>query len=221
MSKITDPRELFVHELGDILYAEKVLVKALPKLATEATDAELRSGFEAHLAETRQHVANVEQVFTALGEKAKAEKCPGIDGIKAEHDEFMRDNKPTPAGLRPVPDRRGCPRRALRDRRLHRPRRNGRGTWRARSGSAPAAEPQAGTGCPRRSRENVEAAPGSPRGCRLTRIRPQRGRSEPTNRAPREKYRLGAGHTGRPRMCVALMLVDGGSARAVANHRPL
>ena len=96
MSKLTDPRELFVHELGDILYAEKVLVKALPKLATEATDAELRSGFEAHLAETRQHVANVEQVFTALGEKAKAEKCPGMDGIKAEHDEFMRDNKPTP-----------------------------------------------------------------------------------------------------------------------------
>jgi ferritin-like metal-binding protein YciE len=96
MSKMTDPRELFLHELGDILYAENILVKALPKLATEATDAELRQGFEAHLAETRQHVANVEQVFNALGEKAKAEKCPGIDGIKAEHDEFMSDNKITP-----------------------------------------------------------------------------------------------------------------------------
>jgi ferritin-like metal-binding protein YciE len=96
MSKMTDPRELFLHELGDILYAEKVLVKALPKLAKEATDAELRQGFEAHLAETRQHVANIEQAFKALGEKTKAEKCPGIDGIKTEHDEFMSDNKPTP-----------------------------------------------------------------------------------------------------------------------------
>jgi ferritin-like metal-binding protein YciE len=96
MAKMTDPRELFLHELGDILYAENVLVKALPTLAKEATDAELCQGFEAHLAETRQHVANVEEAFKALGEKAKAEKCPGIDGIKAEHDEFMTENKPTP-----------------------------------------------------------------------------------------------------------------------------
>ena len=95
MSKMSDPRELFLHELGDVLYAENVLVKALPKLAAEATDADLRQAFEAHLAETRQHVANVEQVFTVLGEKAKAEKCPAIDGIKAEHDEFMSENKPT------------------------------------------------------------------------------------------------------------------------------
>jgi ferritin-like metal-binding protein YciE len=96
MSKMTDPRELFLHELGDILYAENVLVKALPKLATEATDAELRQSFEAHLAETRQHVSNLEQVFETIGEKAKAEKCPGIDGIKEEHDAFMSENKPTP-----------------------------------------------------------------------------------------------------------------------------
>ena len=46
MAKMSDPRELFVHELGDLLYAENVLVKALPKLAQEATDAELRQGFE-------------------------------------------------------------------------------------------------------------------------------------------------------------------------------
>ena len=83
MSKMTDPRDLFLHELGDILYAEKVLVKALPKLAQEASDDELRAGFEEHLEETRMHVENVEKAFAALGEKAKAEKCPGIEGIKA------------------------------------------------------------------------------------------------------------------------------------------
>ena len=95
MSKMTDPRALFLHELGDILYAETVLVKALPKLAQEASDDELRAGFEAHLEETKQHVKNVEKAFEALGEKAKAEKCPGIEGIKKEHDEFMKEEQPS------------------------------------------------------------------------------------------------------------------------------
>ena len=95
MSGMTEPRELFLHELGDILYAEKVLVKSLPKLAKEATDPELAKGFEAHLEETKQHVANVELVFEQLGERVKAEPCPGIEGIKAEHDEFMKEEKPS------------------------------------------------------------------------------------------------------------------------------
>jgi ferritin-like metal-binding protein YciE len=95
-TKMDDPRELFLHELGDLLYAENVLVKTLPKLAKEASDTELQEGFEAHLEETRQHVVNLEQVFEAVGEKAKAEKCPGIDGITEEHDEFMSEEKPSP-----------------------------------------------------------------------------------------------------------------------------
>lgn len=93
---MSDPRELFLHELGDILYAEELLVKTLPKLAKEATDEDLRSGFESHLEETRQHVENLKQVFSTLGEKPKAEKCPGIEGIKAEHDTFMKEQKPSP-----------------------------------------------------------------------------------------------------------------------------
>jgi ferritin-like metal-binding protein YciE len=96
MSSMSDPRELFLHELGDILYAENVLVRALPRLAEEATDDELRAGFEEHLEETRQHVRNIERAFEALGEKAKAEKCPGIEGIKAEHDTFMQEEQPSP-----------------------------------------------------------------------------------------------------------------------------
>jgi ferritin-like metal-binding protein YciE len=95
-TKMDDPRELFLHELGDLLYAEKVLIKALPKLASEATDSELSEGFEAHLQETRQHATNLEQVFKSVGEKAKAEKCPAIDGIKTEHDEFMTEEEPSP-----------------------------------------------------------------------------------------------------------------------------
>jgi len=93
---MTDPRELFLHELGDMLFAEQTLVKALPKLAEEAGDEELRMGFEEHLEETKQHVANLEQAFEVIGEPAKAEKCPGIEGIKKEHDEFMKDESPSP-----------------------------------------------------------------------------------------------------------------------------
>ena len=94
-TKMSDPRDLFMHELGDVLYAEKTLVKALPKLQEEASDEELASGFADHLEETRQHVKNLEQAFEALGEPAKAEKCPGIEGIKKEHDEFVANESPT------------------------------------------------------------------------------------------------------------------------------
>ena len=95
MAGMSDPRELFLHELGDVLYAENVLVKALPKLAEEASDEELALGFEEHLEETRQHVKNIEQAFEQLGEEPSAEKCPGIEGIKKEHDEFVSKESPS------------------------------------------------------------------------------------------------------------------------------
>jgi len=91
---MSDPRELFLHELGDVLYAERTLVKALPKLEEEAADAELAEGFGMHLEETKQHVKNVEAAFEELGETAKAEKCPGIEGIKKEHDDFVANETP-------------------------------------------------------------------------------------------------------------------------------
>ena len=95
MPGMTEPRELLLHELGDLLYAEQLLTKALPKLAEEAADDDLKSGFEQHLEETKQHVANLKQVFETLGETAKAEKCPGIEGIKAEHDAFISEEEPS------------------------------------------------------------------------------------------------------------------------------
>ena len=94
-TQMKDPRELFLHELGDVLYAEQTLVKTLPKLQEEASDDELAEGFGTHLEETRQHVKNLEQAFEALGEPAKAEKCPGIEGIKKEHDEFVSNESPS------------------------------------------------------------------------------------------------------------------------------
>jgi ferritin-like metal-binding protein YciE len=94
-TKMSEARDLFLHELGDVLYAEQTLVKTLPKLQQEASDQELARGFGDHLEETRQHVKNLEQAFEAFGEPAKAEKCPGIEGIKKEHDEFVSNESPS------------------------------------------------------------------------------------------------------------------------------
>ena len=92
MSQITSPRELFTHELGDILYVERQLAdEALPKLISEVSDEEFRSALEAHLEQTRGHVKNVEQVFELLGEEPSAEKCLGFEGLKAEHDKMLEE----------------------------------------------------------------------------------------------------------------------------------
>jgi ferritin-like metal-binding protein YciE len=79
--------DLFLHQLQDIYYAEQQLVKALPKMAGKASDAQLRQDFLFHLDETRGHVQRLEHVFEALGMKVKAVDCPAIDGIIEEADE--------------------------------------------------------------------------------------------------------------------------------------
>jgi ferritin-like metal-binding protein YciE len=88
---MNSPRELFLHDLRDIYYVEKQLVQLLPKLAQESTDAELKRGFTQHHKETQRHVKNVEAAFKTLGESAKTEECPGFEGLKEEHDEFMQE----------------------------------------------------------------------------------------------------------------------------------
>jgi ferritin-like metal-binding protein YciE len=81
--------DLFVHQLQDIYYAEKQLVKALPKMAEKATDKQLKQGFLTHLDETKIHVQRLEQVFQMHGAEVKAVDCPAIDGIIEEADEVI------------------------------------------------------------------------------------------------------------------------------------
>jgi ferritin-like metal-binding protein YciE len=93
MPEITTPKELFIHELGDILYVERELVSTtLPMLIDEVKDEEFKAGLEAHLEQTRQHVKNVEQVFEIFGEEPQAEECPGFEGLKTEHEELTSDS---------------------------------------------------------------------------------------------------------------------------------
>src|SRR5437879_8173837 len=79
--------DLFEHQLQDIYYAEKQLVKALPKMAEKATDQQLRQGFLTHLEETKTHVQRLEQVFKMHGAAVDAIDCPAINGIIEEADE--------------------------------------------------------------------------------------------------------------------------------------
>ena len=93
MPELTTPRDLFLHELGDILYVDRALAKeTLPKLIGEVSDEEFKSGLESHLEQTRQHVANVENVFELLGEEPEVEKCVGFEGLKKEHDQLIEES---------------------------------------------------------------------------------------------------------------------------------
>jgi ferritin-like metal-binding protein YciE len=87
--EIKNPKELFLHELGDILYVERKLAdETLPALIGEVTDDEFRTGLENHLEQTRQHVTNVEDVFEIFGEEPHSEPCLGFEGLKKEHAEL-------------------------------------------------------------------------------------------------------------------------------------
>jgi ferritin-like metal-binding protein YciE len=82
-------RDLYIDELRDIYDAENRLVKALPKLAKASTSKELRSGFEAHLEQTRGHVDRLEEIFESLGEKPAGKKCAGMIGLIKEGEEML------------------------------------------------------------------------------------------------------------------------------------
>jgi ferritin-like metal-binding protein YciE len=95
MANITSPRDLFMHELGDVLYVEEKLEQeVLPQLIGEVTDPELRKGFEKHLERTRSHVENVESVFEELGEQPTAQECVGFEGLRSEHDKLAGEVTP-------------------------------------------------------------------------------------------------------------------------------
>jgi len=73
--------DLFLDTLKDIYYAEKQIVKTLPKMAKAAQSPELKAGFEKHLDETETHVERLEQVFELIGKPARGKTCDAILGI--------------------------------------------------------------------------------------------------------------------------------------------
>src|SRR5688572_5467087 len=80
--------DLFTHGLQDIYYAEKQILKALPKLIGKATSPELRKGLKKHLKETETQVARLEQIFEMREQKPRGTRCYGIEGLIGEGDEL-------------------------------------------------------------------------------------------------------------------------------------
>ena len=94
--------DLFMHFLQDVYYAERQLLKALPKMAKNAQLPALKEGFTAHCAETVHHVERLEQVFEHLGKPAKGVPCEAIKGLIEEAEEVIGDSDAGPvrdAGL--------------------------------------------------------------------------------------------------------------------------
>ena len=83
--------DLFLHTLKDIFYAEKQILKSLPKMAKAAESEELRQAFETHREETQGQIERLEQVFEMLGKPARGVQCEAINGIIEENKEVMED----------------------------------------------------------------------------------------------------------------------------------
>src|ERR1700757_1913055 len=96
-TKEKDLKELFLDTLKDIYYAEKQILKALPKMAKAARSQDLQAAFEKQHDETEGHVERLEQVFELLGKPARAKKCDAIEGIIEEGKEIIEEYADTPA----------------------------------------------------------------------------------------------------------------------------
>ena len=83
----------FKDELKDIYWAEKHLVKTLPKMQKAATNDELKNAFASHLEQTKEHVSRLEEVFGMLGEKAQAKKCEAMEGLTKEGESIIEDTE--------------------------------------------------------------------------------------------------------------------------------
>lgn len=85
--------ELFVDEIKDIYWAEKQLVKTLPKMQKAATSEELAGAIAEHLEVTKTHVSRLEEVFELLGKKAQAKKCEAMEGLSQEGQTIVEDTE--------------------------------------------------------------------------------------------------------------------------------
>ena len=93
--KNTEPAlmELFIDEIKDIYWAEKHLVKTLPKMKKATTSDELANAIGEHLEETKTHVSRLEQVFELLGKKAQGKKCEAMEGLAKEGESIIEDTE--------------------------------------------------------------------------------------------------------------------------------
>ena len=97
MAEETNPlQELLVDELKDLYHAEHQIIKALPKMATTATNEALRVAFERHLEETRVHAERLEQIADEMDFSIRGKKCKGMEGLLTEGEEMIKEEEKGP-----------------------------------------------------------------------------------------------------------------------------
>ena len=82
--------ELFLDQLKDIYFAERMIYKSLPKMAEAAKMDALKNAFTHHQTQTKEHMARIEKVFQMLGKSPEAKTCEAINGIIAEGEETIQ-----------------------------------------------------------------------------------------------------------------------------------
>jgi ferritin-like metal-binding protein YciE len=97
MAKEKTLEDLFHDTLKDIYYAERKILKALPKMQRAAQSDELKAAFDKHKQETEVHVERLQQVFEIMGKRAQGKTCDAIEGIISEGEEIMDEFKDTAA----------------------------------------------------------------------------------------------------------------------------
>ncbi|RVT97879.1 ferritin-like domain-containing protein [Rhodovarius crocodyli] len=97
MAKQNTLADLFHDTLKDIYYAERKILKTLPKMARAAQSTELKDAFQKHKAETEGQVERLQQVFEIIGKRAQGKTCDAIEGIVSEGEEIIEEYGGTPA----------------------------------------------------------------------------------------------------------------------------
>lgn len=97
MTNVKTLENLFLDTLKDIYYAEKKILKTLPKMAKGAESEALAAAFEKHHAETKGQIERLDQVFEIFGRRAQGKTCPAIEGILEEGEEIMKEFSDSPA----------------------------------------------------------------------------------------------------------------------------
>ncbi|MGV0817388.1 YciE/YciF ferroxidase family protein [Martelella sp. AMO21009] len=97
MTKQKTLDDLFLDTLKDIYFAERQILKALPKMARAANSDDLAEAFRNHKEETEGQVERLQQVFEILGKPARGKTCEAIQGIIAEGEEIIEEFKGAPA----------------------------------------------------------------------------------------------------------------------------
>jgi ferritin-like metal-binding protein YciE len=84
--------ELFLHEMSDMLDAERRLVEALDAQAEESSNPQVKKAFAKHQRQTERHERRLQQAFESLGEEPEDSECAGMKGLEEEHDNFIEQD---------------------------------------------------------------------------------------------------------------------------------